>query len=57
MDRASDIRALQREQRDAVDSVQHNSQHCRKILRRYVFRGRYDQHDLHDHVHSVYISC
>ena len=55
MARSDDIRRVQREQRDAMDTIQYYSRRCYEVLQRFEFCSRHDQYDLHDNLHTIYI--
>lgn len=48
--------AVQREQLDAVDSIQYYNEHRDTLLQCFEFPSEYDKHDIYDNVHSADIS-
>lgn len=52
----SDLRAIQCQQRDAMDPVQHNYKHHNDVLQCVQLLRGHDQHDLHDNLYSVHFS-
>lgn len=52
----NDLRDIQREQRDAMDSIQYHREHSGDVLQRVQLRSGHDQHDIYDNLHSVHIS-
>lgn len=50
------LRTVQREQRDAMDSIQYYSEHCNALLQCFELPDRHDKHDIYDNIHSIDIS-
>lgn len=50
------LRGVQRQQLHAMDSIQYYYEHCNEVLQRFGLYGGYDEHDIHDNVHTVDIS-
>lgn len=52
----SHLRAVQREQRHAMDTIQYYSEYCDAILPCYKFPCGHDKHDIYDNVYTADIS-
>lgn len=50
------FRAVQRQQLDAMDSIQHHCKYRNDILQCIHFFSGYDQHDIHDNLYSLHLS-
>lgn len=56
MARPHHLRAVQREQLDAVDPIQYYNQHRDALLQCYEFPSEHDKHDIYDNVYTADIS-
>lgn len=55
MARPHHLRAVQRQQRDAVDPIQYYNKHHNALLQRHEFSSEHDKHDIHDNIHTTHI--
>lgn len=51
------LRGVQRQQLHAMDSIQYYFEHYNEVLQRFGLCSGHDEHDIHDNVHTVDISC
>lgn len=52
----SHLRALQHEQRHAMDSIQYYSEYYNAVLPCYKFPSGHDKHDIYDNLYTIDIS-
>lgn len=50
------LRAVQRQQLDAMDSIQYHCKYHNYVLQCIHFFSGYDQHDIHDNLYSFHLS-